>query len=270
MAERTISLPLSSDLPSPAVNALLATVIPDLIITAWHDKAAEHDDTGIYLKALDREQSLRYPYLDDPNAVAVVNDTPQAYWLEYGRAGFHLAARWKKWTQGKNGPYARVKFRVRTPGSKGGGMSTSRARFTMPATVQAMAQALVQGQRLKGMGMQGVKSKSYTHGITSPHIWKSLPPTLAGITGYTWKSSPFEGMMQAGMKDTPGGGTQSEYTTIRTITPDSPGWYIPPTPAYHFSEEALRAALPEITRLLEEAGAQDAMDAVTDAVQELT
>lgn len=265
MAEQTIMLPMQDDVPSPSVQELLATTVPDLIIAAWHEAAADHVDSGAYLAALALEQSLRYPYLNDPMAVAVVNTTPQAAWLEDGRAGFHLAARWGarkgRWKIGKDGKrYAHVAFRVRTPGSKGGGMSTSRARFTMPKRVQQMARTLGPGQRLTGFGDLWKQSKSYNY-----YRGAGMQGTPAAA-GYTWASSPFEGMMQSGMRNTPGGGTQSEYTTIRTITPDSPGWYLPPTPAYHFSERALQRALPEITRVLEAAAAQDAMAAVLDAV----
>ena len=54
--------------------------------------------------------------------------------------------------------------------------------------------------------------------------------------------------------------------TVRTITPDSPGWYIPPMPAHNITGQALDAVEPEVQELLDQAAAIDAEAALADAV----
>ena len=74
--------------------------------------------------------------------------------------------------------------------------------------------------------------------------------------GYTWKSSPYEGLRRYG-GGTPGGGHQVQYLTFRTITPDSPGWFIPPVAGQHFPERVVAAVGPKIADMVAEALSAD-------------
>ena len=271
MLARQFPVPLPAELDATAVRQALASDIPALIIAAWRELAADQVDSGDYLARLTLQDALAYPFAGDPDAVAVVNTAEYAQFIEWGRAGFHLASRWGsrggQWKISKDGKrYARVPFRIRTPIAAGGGFSTSRARSTMPAAVYAQTRGLRTGDRLGGYGDLYKQSKSYHY---FKQIFPGFPAELADVGGYTWKASQFEGMFQAGVRTTPGGGTQSQYVTIRTITPESPGWYIPPTPAHHYAERALDMVSPQIAELLDAAAAHDLAVAVTALTTEV-
>ena len=266
MAERIITVELPAGIETPALTDLLSNVAPNLIIAFWRELAADQVDTGDYLARLTLQEALRYPYTGDPDAVAVVNTAFHADFLERGRAGFHLPSRWGarggRWRMGEEGPYARVAFRSYSPLRPGGGASTGRARGVMPAAVYAKARRLEQHQRLTGFGGTYKQSKSY---VFYGNAFADFPANLREVQGYTWAASRFEGLFQAGMRSTPGGGTQSEYLTIRTITPNSEGWYIPPTPAHYYGERALEMALPQVRDLADRAAAQDIEASVVQA-----
>jgi hypothetical protein len=57
--------------------------------------------------------------------------------------------------------------------------------------------------------------------------------------------------------------------TFRTITPESDGFFIPPTPAGNYATRALEAAAPDIQRRLDLAVALDAQHALLAAVAPL-
>lgn len=256
MAERTFII--ASDVSSDFIAAIMAD-IAQVIAAAWRDEAADHVDSGAYLAAI----TAAYPFGDDPDTAGAFNLAQHAEWLEYGRAGFHLPSHWTKWKVGKHGNlYAHVPFRHFTPIKRGGGASTSRIRGAMPGRVYSLARQLNSGDRLAGFGNQYKQSKSYEY-------YRQLFPDddVPNTQGYTWKASPYEGMQQVGARRTPGGGTQSEYRTWRTITPDSPGWYIPPIAPLHLASNALDAAAPAIEALLAQAEANDLYRRLNEAVR---
>lgn len=253
MAERTITLPLPPEIDAPALRATLSGPVADLVIAAYREGLADHVASGQTLAAVTRESALNYPYLSDADAFAIIVPLRQADWLEEGRAAFSLAARWGagggRWKVNKKGGlYATVPFRHSTPARAGGGVSTARARSAMPAAVYALARQLDDGGRLAGFGDLYKQSK------------------LQGR--YTWKASPYEGLVHT-TRPTPGGGHHSDYMTFRTITPDSAGWNMPPQPALHLAARALEAAEPEALRLLDEAAGIDAANAVAAAMEAL-
>ena len=268
MAERAFAVAIPPGMRAPALDEAMVGA-GEAIIYAWRQLAATEGavDTGAYLAALTPEKALRYPYGDE-NAVAVVNTTPQAWWLEHGRAGFHLPSRWSHWKVSKQGKlYARVPFRIRTPLTDGGGASSSRARLggTMPRAVYQQARALQFGGGSLSFGANAYRqSKSYDY---YRKVFGDFPEELRDVRGYTWKTGQYEGLFFAGMHATPGGGTQGMYYTIRTITPHSPGWYIPPTPARRFAERALDMTGQAIDEMLQGAAAADLEMAMLAAAQ---
>jgi len=254
MAERTFGLDMPVGMRTPAVLAALAGPVPAEIIDKWITIAQEHSATGDYVRMLAADKSLQYPYVGNDYAVAVVNLAQHASILESGHAGFHLPSRWTKWKVGKKGNrYAHVAFRHMTPITKSGGSTTLRARRAMPAEVYARAKTLQRGKRLTGFGDTYKQSKSYNY---YRQVFGDLPEELSGSEGYTWHSSRFEGLTRR-TAVTPGGGRHTVYSTVRTITPDSDGWYIPPKPGYRIAERAMEAAAPQIRKILEEAVARD-------------
>lgn len=275
MAERTFTVDLDPGLPHPALDAAMVQGA-ELVRATWMRIIRDEGivDEGGYLAALEDQGSLQWPYMGDASASAVVNLSPQADWIENGRAGFHLPAHWKKWKVGKDGNrYAVVKMRIPTPFagagvshaagfaprrvSANGGVSASRSRLgaAMPPEVYARAQRLESGERLSGFGDEYKQSKSYD---LYRELFGELPSELDGVRGYTWVASQFEGMVRT-TSATPGGGRHTEYSTFRTITPESPGWFIPPTPARRVAERALDEAAPAIEQMLAEAAMADAL-----------
>jgi hypothetical protein len=276
MPRRDISVWIPAGIPTPTLERTLSGPVADVVVTAWRSLIGEHVDTGQYAASLSSPDAIQYPYVADRDQVAVVSTVPQAYWLEYGRAGFHLASRWGsrggRWLVSKAGKlFARVPFRVPTPVDAKGGASSHRRRLgtAMPRAVYSEAKKLedyrATKQRLHGFGDMYKQAKSYGY---YAQAFGGLPATLAGAPGYEWKASQFENMFRTTMP-TPGGGRHTEYMTIRTITPDSKGWFIPPTPAYHFAERALEAAAVPVTEMIEAAVAEDIDAAIASVAGEL-
>jgi hypothetical protein len=287
VAERTFSVPAMGTTPGPAVAAAIVEG-GDLIRSAWLEEAADHNNGGDYVQRLQAPEALGYPYLGDPWAVGVVNDAREADWLEEGRAGFHLPQRWGAgggvWKVGESGGlYAHVPFRHFTPARAGGGSTPGRRRMAMPTAVASLAAALEDGARLSmgalSAALEGgrtplrmrpntpigadlyTQAKSYDYYRQLP--WGADVPDYLGH-GYSWRASPYEGLTHR-KHETPGGGHQSEYVTFRTITPESEGWFIPPSPAYHLAAHALDRAAPQIERLLDAAAAADLAHAIVNA-----
>lgn len=263
-AERFFPSPLPLGVDAPATAAAMSGPVADAIRASWMELASVHSETGEMLAFLSTQESLAYPYGGDPDAVAIVNTTAQAFFLEYGRAGFHLPSHWGnrggKWKTGKNGKrYASVPFRHRTPFATGGGFTLGRRRSEMPAEVYSQASGLGNRGRLGGFGDLYKLSRPYD---LMRHVIPDFPTDLP--SSFTWASSKYEGLQRNSLP-TPGGGTQTEYLTWRTITPDSPGWYIPPTPARHYAERALQQAAPAIQQMIDEAAALDLAAAVVAA-----
>ncbi|GEM_PF-3541173 len=284
MAERVFSIPLPPDVPIPRVMEALQGDCVDALITNWRYLAREAMDTGDYAAALHRDLAAMYPYLGDEEAVGVINPMPYADYLEHGRVGFHLPSHWGrgggKWKVSRKGKlYAHVPFRHRTPEGKGptlpgmmrdptagGGMTSTRMRTMMPRAVYKQAKQLAFGEgRLTGFGDDYKRSKPYD---VFRDLWDDFPSELDGVIGYTWKASPFEGMMRVN-PPSPAGGPHTEYMTIRTITPDSEGWYIPPTPPMRFAERALEESASAIQQIIDAAAAEDAVAALMGSVEGL-
>ena len=133
----------------------------------------------------------------------------------------------------------------------------------MSKGIYAAAGKLEAGERLGGFGDRYKQSKSYAF---YSQIFDHFPDDLAAIGGYTWKASQYE-LLERHHMVTPAGGHHTEYMTIRTITPDSPGWYIPPVPAHSFGARALQMAEPQIRGVLEQAAAADGLAAMMDATE---
>lgn len=282
MAAGTISVAvnLPSGVETPHLSAALSDVVPALILFCWRDLAAGNVDNGDYIAALHKDLAAQYPFNGNPDAVSIVNVMPYAAFIEAGRVGFHLPSHWGngggKWKVGKKGLYATVPFRHRTPirGTTGetsmaramrepGGSTTGRRRQMMPTAIYKAASGLEAGQRLGGFGDLYKQSKSYNF---FSQVFDNFPAELAGLEGYTWRASQYESLERHHMV-TPAGGHHTEYMTFRTITPDSPGWYIPPTPAHRFGERALQMAEPQIRNALEEAAARDGLSALMGATE---
>lgn len=266
MVRRPIPVPLLADIESPTLHFALSSIVPQLIIAEWDKLAAGHEANGDYRKMLASADALKYPYEGNPDSVGVINTSRHADWLENGRGGFHLPSHWTRWIMGKNGPYAHVLFRIYTPTKAGDGATTRRRRTfgSMPPEVYERARRELQGpkDRLTGFGDLYKVSRPY-------EIHRRMgDQNVSSVDSYTWVASQFEGMF-ASIQSTSRKPRDAQYFTIRTIKPDSPGWYIPPMPALHLAERALDAAMPQVTQIVEDAAVRDLEVAMIGAMEGL-
>jgi hypothetical protein len=255
----------------PHVRRALQEDVPWVLLAAVRKYAAAHVDTGTFLASLDAE-AIQYPYMGDPQAVAVRSAVEWADYLEYGRSGFHLAARWGarggRWLVSKRGTlYARVPFRHRTPIDAEQGASTWGVRQEMPQEVYARAVRLdpyeTTHQTLQGFGDLYRLSRPYEMFRQAGEV---LPYYLGQTVGYTWRASRYERMARVTVP-TPGGGRHTAYMTWRTITPQSEGWWIPPFPPQRIFSRGLEEAAPIVSEILSNAARCDIDDAIDGTVK---
>lgn len=269
--EQVFPIDLPPGAAAPHLREALGSTVPQIVLAECLQLASGHVASGDYLAKFSVEGAIRYPYKGDPDAVAVVNTSAHASFVEEGHEGFHLPSRIRHWKIGKHGQrYLHIMFRHYTPGDAGGGI-TQRARQMMPEEVYARAEKLRPRQRLlmpTGRGSYR-QSKSYDF---YRKAFGGLPTELETLLkhspqphGYTWKASPYAGMKKVG-RATPKGGGHTRYITFRTITPDSTGWYIPPSPGLHIMQRAIQNTAPDIWAVIDAAVAADLAQLAADAV----
>jgi len=259
----------------PHIEAVLQGPIPDLIIAAWSELAAEHVATGFYSSYT--SFSRMFPYRGNPLACAVANTAPYARYLEEGHGGFHLPTSidWGKATgkgtakANKEGRrYLRIPFRHMTPGTPAGGISSARKRMMMPSGVYRDALTALRGDRrsrearraVGRLAMAGTRlSRPYGLG-TFPEALRLRAVQQEGMPGYTWRSRTYEGLMRREQVSPASGAKSSTYMTIRTLTEDSVGWYIPPAAGFHFAEHVVEQVRPMIEDLVAEAARDDVVE----------
>ena len=199
--------------------------------------------------------------------VEVTNTAPHARLVEDGHAAFHLPSRIRwfdpslRVKHGKNGPYLHIPFRHYTPPEPGSGATNTAIRHQMPDEVYQRARRLARrvptsgpvyaaggfttpdGHRHAGQMFQQAhtyrwqhdrpnQSRRLSHGTGSPVITvgpdgvaegshRGARGVAGGGVNPAWQANKYEGLMKTG----PAGHTR--YLTVRTITPQSKGWWIP-------------------------------------------
>ena len=239
----------------PNLNAAFREVA-DIIRNHWVVLAEEHRATGAYVGGLFKSESVKFP-MGNELEVSVINLAPHAAVVEYGHPGFHLPSRVKNWPHRnpKGRGYIRVPFRHFTPGNKSASARAQRA--AMPAEIYQMAKS----GPVRGLGNEYKQSKSYVYYKAK---YPNFPANLMekarrteGQPGYTWRAPKYEGMVR--MAQVTENANQGVYSTFRTMSEDSAGWYIPPLPGEHYAEQVVKDVKPIVTRMLEEAARKDAV-----------
>jgi hypothetical protein len=195
---------------------------------------------GAYLGGLTTPQSLVHPLGGNPLQATVVNIAPEARWVELGRPAVHLPtvinwARSRAARRSKTGryfliiPFMHAAARSR---SQVGQIRAAARRTMMPWAVYHRARRLQPGERLPS-GTPGMQP--YV-----PRYARNIRP------GYQHAER------QAGMIRTPGTGRGSTYLTFRTLTQDSPGWWLPPQPGIHLAPQVEQATSAQVQALLAE------------------
>jgi len=228
-------------LPSTAKAVQDATYA---IQQAWIDnsKGAFKRASGSYIAAI--EQGAQYPYAGDIFRGAVINTAPHASAIEHGSRAWdmkkmlHTSSKARRSAKGKL--YMIIPFRHGTPGSV--------SLKPMPKAVYAGARKLTTS-RLTGtkqvdnqFGNPITKGKFKFGTRLNSNVGirtKTLNKAQAGQAGvknpysYTWKSSPYKGMVKFPRHSSAGG---SQYMTFRVMHEDSKGWIHPGTQPYHLAQ----------------------------------
>lgn len=267
--------------------------VAEVVRQTWIERAQDLgiSRTGDYVRGIhdarvdvlvDRESST-----DLSVSIALVNTAPHARIVEDGHAAFHLpsAMSWNtdKVKRTKDGrPYLHIPFRHAAFQDEAqraaSGMTRGTLKAMMPKGIYASAKGMSYTSR-RGVGPvfaggaegQAFKqSDLYTHGPGRRRLEHQAPAGLVALPSGdlyefrrnarsvgringreainpAWGSSRHDGMIKGG---SPGA---TEYTTIRTITIDSPGWNIPAQVGYgvtrqvasYFRTPQGRAALEE-------------------------
>lgn len=284
----------------PYIRVALQGPVLDIVLAAWRELAGEHVGTGTYSSYLAFERV--YPFGGDEYSSAVLNTAPHARVLEDGHAAFHLpsAIDWAKALakgtakMGKRGvPYLSIPFRHGTPGSAGGGLTSTRARTMMPGSVYRDAMAATKAEHSAREAMDAVtrlraaeKAKEARARLRAAGTQLSRPyDVLAGMyesrgvagwrrglsihelslrarvkeghPGYTWRARTYEGLTHRAQHGAGGETTGGSWYTFRTCAADSVGWLIPAAPGFHFARRTAERVRPMVQDLIGEAARAD-------------
>jgi hypothetical protein len=230
-----------------AQAAILQEMPAQLLViqTMWLQAVQGEQFSGMTKKVVNEEyaasltdaKSLEYPFNGNAFEGRVVSTKPALAWrVEQGYPSFDMKPgllAGPRAKRGKQGPYATVPFTHGTAGTVGA------KGPPMPPDVSARAQGLPRGGRLTGMGEYGRRSK-----LTMQANWNK-PRGMAGpmmAHPYTWKVSPYEGMVRGGR---PG---HTTYTTYRRVSgaSDPASWIHPGQPPNPVMDAVLRVVGPQV------------------------
>ena len=206
--------------------------------------------------------------------VGVTNTAPHASLIEEGHSAFHLPDKidWARMTgrikRTKDGrPYIHIPFRHRAYASaeerEEKGLTAGTIRAMMPSEVYKKAERLTYTQKL-GVGPirtptgQWVAADRYKwggrleRGGTRPAFIMGAGEAAheehrgarqvgrdgngAPMINPEWGGSKYQGLFKSGSKG------HTQYMTIRTITPNSPGWNIPAQKGLYIAARVARSA----------------------------
>src|SRR4029434_1034373 len=181
----------------------------------------------------------------------VTNTAPTADLLEQGQPTIHLPshinlAASPKARRSKSGRYYLIiPFRHYSAqrGIRAQASSPAARRGAMPRAVYTKAQRLRPGEVLRMPGLPPYE----------PRNPQNLRP------GYT-HASPYDRMQRTGS------GRGVRYLTFRTMTQDSPGWWIPARPPKPITAQTARESAPEVRRRLATALREDVTTLIQQAI----
>ena len=194
----------------------------------------------------------------------VVNGAPAAPIIEQGTRAYHLPSRidWGRTPAARrsnNGRfYLIIPFRHYSAqrGSRAQAGSAASRRNMLPRAVYDVARLLRPGQYLTA-------GPSHGQAVHAPGLQPYVPRLPQNVRpGYTHAAA------QERLRRVPGTRRGSgSYLTFRTLTQNSPGWWIPARPPRPVAAEAAHAAAPEVRRLLEAAATEDIVVQVRNALK---
>lgn len=240
--------------PMPAtMQALREAAV--YVQTAWIQAADETvalspRQRALYVAGLTQSNSLLHPFQGDPLHARVQNLARLAPSLETGTPAVHLpsAIRWatsKAARRSKSGrwyliiPFTHAAYR----GSEQIHV-TIRTRMMTKAVYQ-VARTLRPGQRLTAGPSQGNR-------VHAPGLHPYVPAYARNLRPGYVHAAKEEGMVRR-----PTTGKAGQYLTFRTMTSDSPGWWLPPRPGLHLARAVEQATKAEVQTRVQDAVRQD-------------
>jgi hypothetical protein len=251
---------MATSFATPATTLALREAA-EFIRTSWI-AAAERlpvSQRRAYIAGLSQPGSVVYNVGGDPLVAMVVNVAPEAEGIELGTPPIHLpeVIRWgqaRSARRSKDGRYYLVvPFGHTTPRSGTAARRPSPARMSWP--VYRVARQLQPGQRLSAGPSRG-------RAVHAPGTAPYVPQNPRNVRpGYT-HAALHEGLRR-GLE--PRRGRSSAYTTFRTMTQESPGWWLPARPGTKLLADVERQVMPQVNAMLEVALRQDIADALQRA-----
>ncbi len=202
----------------------------------WMDlaKNAFARPRGDYLSGI--FDGLHYPLNNNELSGAVINTVKHAHAIEYGIQSYDMKKALNTSSKvriSKDGnKYLIIPFRHGTPGAV--------TLPPMPTNIYDRARNLgfsnqtgggeTEGKVLKGVGDQGRRTKI---AVRNPNNLKTFIH-LSKKQTYTWKASPYAGMVKVKRDDTT---NQGQYFTFRVMSEKSNGWIHPGTAPMKLAEK---------------------------------
>jgi hypothetical protein len=215
------------DFPMPATIEAVedaGTFVQRAWIAAADQAPMPGGDRARYIAGLLRADALIHPADGDPFQARVVNRAPEAWRIEHGTPAYHLPER-IRWAQSRAARrsragvwYLHVPLRWARPTLELFPGALRRGGSVMRPSVARMAERLRPGQRLTARATYG--RLVHASGLR-PYVPRSQRNVRPGTT---------HSALEEGMRRVPTRGGGAQYLTFRTMTEQSPGWWIPARP----------------------------------------
>jgi hypothetical protein len=198
-------------------------------------------------------------------SITVTNTAPMARRIEDGTPAFHLPSRidWgaaKGVRRSKSGRlFLIIPFRhyAAQRGVRAQAATPAARRMMLSRAVYGVAQRLQRGQYLTA-------GPSHGQAVHAPGLQPYVPRTPQNVRPGTAHAAREERLIRS----TGARRGVATYLTFRTMTSDSPGWWIPAKAPRPIAASVAKAVAPEVRRLLEAAAVADLVAQVEVVVQQ--
>lgn len=210
-----------------------------------HDQAA-------YIAGLVTPESLVYPADGDPLAARVVNRARQAQRIEMGTPALHLPTV-IKWAQSRTARrnkagryYLRIPFRhfATRYGKQIAELRPAARRQMMPEGVYRRASRMGRRQYLTAGETRG-------RAVHAPGLTPYVPRNPMNVRPGYQHASIYERLRREPSA------RGARFMTFRTMTSDSPGWWLPARPGVQLLQQLEREIRPQINAMLAAAVEED-------------
>jgi hypothetical protein len=224
----------------------------ELVQWAWvqlaESSALTRSDRATYVAGLTSAQSLVHPLGGDPLKATVINTAEDAPRIEHGFAAYHLPSR-IDWGAARSARLSRAgRYYMAIPfrhaatryGRQRGELRPAMRRQMLTERVYRLAQHLRPEQHLTAGRARG-------RGVHAPGLTPYRPAFARNVRpGYAHAAREERLVRRPGRS-----ARQSQYLTFRTMTADSPGWWIPGKPGVELARQAQRDTAPAVRAMIE-------------------